>query len=200
MKKLGYALVLFFIAASPAFAAAPSFNNFQSPLFGSIIDTNNPSVTFSGVVGECNAVNIRCAVYPNYFYTSCYNYTIPTPVPCDSLSGAINWLQVVGGDVNRLERPNGSAAIGMYFYNADGGIYTGSSMWQFVPPPTPTPSPTAKYMMNANVSSAGGQLLGAQVGTLFQMIVTGVGIVGGAVTTLFGLRFLIKTVRGNLHG
>lgn len=56
------------------------------------------------------------------------------------------------------------------------------------------------YTMDSGIQSSASSLLGSLVSQLFSVIVIGVGIVGGVMVTLFGLRWLIRFVRGNLHG
>lgn len=63
------------------------------------------------------------------------------------------------------------------------------------PLPTSTSTPTPIYQMDAGVASSGGELLGSLTMGLFGIIPAGIAIVGGTVTTLFGLRWLIGFVR-----
>jgi len=59
---------------------------------------------------------------------------------------------------------------------------------------------TPAYEMNAEVQGAATDLLTSLTSQIFTIIPVAIGIVGGVVVTLFGLRWLIGFVRSNMHG
>jgi len=59
---------------------------------------------------------------------------------------------------------------------------------------------TPAYTMDATVQSSATDLLGSLVSTVFTIIPVAIGIVGGLVVTLFGLRWLIGFARSQMHG
>jgi hypothetical protein len=59
---------------------------------------------------------------------------------------------------------------------------------------------TAAYTMDSGVQVAATGLLESLVQQIFTIIPIAIGIVGTVVVTLFGLRWLIGFVRGNMHG
>jgi len=59
---------------------------------------------------------------------------------------------------------------------------------------------TPIYTMDATVSSSVQDLLASLVQTVFDNIPIALGLVGGLVATLFGIRWLIGFARGNMHG
>ena len=59
---------------------------------------------------------------------------------------------------------------------------------------------TPAYQMNAGVQGAATDLLTSLTAQIFTIIPVAIGIVGGVVVTLFGLRWLIGFVRSNMHG
>ena len=59
---------------------------------------------------------------------------------------------------------------------------------------------TPAYTMNAAVQSSATDLLTSLTSQIFTIIPVAIGIVGSVVVTLFGLRWLIGFVRGNMHG
>ena len=80
--------------------------------------------------------------------------------------------------------------LGVSLYNPRDGYYgVTSSFFRMTP-----------YAMNSGIQASATGLLDSMVGQLFRVIIIGVGIVGGVIVTLFGLRWLIRFVRGNLHG
>ena len=59
---------------------------------------------------------------------------------------------------------------------------------------------TPAYEMDAGVQSAATGLLTSLTSQIFTIIPVAIGLVGGVVVTLFGLRWLIGFVRSNMHG
>jgi len=59
---------------------------------------------------------------------------------------------------------------------------------------------TPAYEMDAGVQSAATDLLTSLTSQIFTIIPVAIGLVGGVVVTLFGLRWLIGFVRSNMHG
>jgi len=59
---------------------------------------------------------------------------------------------------------------------------------------------TPAYTMDSGVQVAATGLLESLVAQIFTIIPIAIGIVGTVVVTLFGLRWLIGFVRGNMHG
>lgn len=59
---------------------------------------------------------------------------------------------------------------------------------------------TPTYTMDATVTASVTDLLQSLVQTVFSIIPTALGIVGTLMITLFGIRWLIGLVRGNMHG
>jgi hypothetical protein len=59
---------------------------------------------------------------------------------------------------------------------------------------------TPVYTMDSTVQSSATDLLTSLVQTVFTIIPVAIGIVGGLVATLFGLRWLIGFARSNMHG
>ena len=59
---------------------------------------------------------------------------------------------------------------------------------------------TPVYEMNAGVQTAATDLLTSLTSQIFTIIPVAIGLVGGVVVTLFGLRWLIGFVRSNMHG
>ena len=59
---------------------------------------------------------------------------------------------------------------------------------------------TPVYEMNPQVQSAATDLLTSLTAQIFTIIPVAIGLVGGVVVTLFGLRWLIGFVRSNMHG
>jgi uncharacterized membrane protein len=59
---------------------------------------------------------------------------------------------------------------------------------------------TPAYQMNSGVQTAATDLLTSLTSQIFTIIPVAIGIVGGVVVTLFGLRWLIGFVRSNMHG
>jgi len=59
---------------------------------------------------------------------------------------------------------------------------------------------TPAYEMNAEVQGAATDLLTSLTSQIFTIIPVAIGLVGGVVVTLFGLRWLIGFVRSNMHG
>jgi hypothetical protein len=65
---------------------------------------------------------------------------------------------------------------------------------------SPVYAATATYTMDSGVQVAATDLLQSLVAQIFTIIPIAIGIVGTVVVTLFGLRWLIGFVRGNMHG
>lgn len=59
---------------------------------------------------------------------------------------------------------------------------------------------TPAYTMNPAVQTAATDLLTSLTSQIFTIIPVAIGLVGGVVVTLFGLRWLIGFVRSNMHG
>lgn len=59
---------------------------------------------------------------------------------------------------------------------------------------------TPAYTMNSGVQTAATELLTSLTSQIYTIIPVAIGLVGGVVVTLFGLRWLIGFVRGNMHG
>ena len=59
---------------------------------------------------------------------------------------------------------------------------------------------TPTYTMDSTVTASVTDLLQSLVQTVFTIIPTALGIVGTLMITLFGIRWLIGLVRGNMHG
>jgi len=59
---------------------------------------------------------------------------------------------------------------------------------------------TPAYTMNADVQTAATGLLTSLTAQIYSIIPVAIGLVGGVVVTLFGLRWLIGFVRSNMHG
>jgi hypothetical protein len=59
---------------------------------------------------------------------------------------------------------------------------------------------TPAYTMDSTVQSSATDLLSSLVSTVFTIIPVAIGLVGGLVVTLFGLRWLIGFARSQMHG
>jgi|WetSurSiteA1Bulk_404760.scaffolds.fasta_scaffold24165_5 hypothetical protein len=59
---------------------------------------------------------------------------------------------------------------------------------------------TPAYTMDSGVQTAATDLLTSLTAQIFSIIPVAIGLVGGVVVTLFGLRWLIGFVRSNMHG
>ncbi len=58
----------------------------------------------------------------------------------------------------------------------------------------------ATYSMDATVQASATDLLESLVAVVYTIIPVAIGIVGGLVVTLYGLRWLIGFARKNMHG
>lgn len=59
---------------------------------------------------------------------------------------------------------------------------------------------TPAYSMDSGVQASATDLLTSLTSQVFTIIPVAIGIVGGVVVTLFGLRWLIGFARSNMHG
>lgn len=59
---------------------------------------------------------------------------------------------------------------------------------------------TPAYVMDSTVQASVTDLLNSLVQTVFTIIPVAIGIVGGLVITLFGIRWLISFARSHMHG
>jgi len=192
MKYIIVSLLLFFSLVFPAGKAYAVVGG--GPLGDWVLtdlNTPDPLITFSNVdqftSANCTEIITRCGSF-EHIYTACRPFNTCTavfPMRWTTLNYGVPITQGHGG------------AIGFYFYNGTEGVYTGSTDWTWA---LPTPTATPHYQMSTTVKESASGLLGSMTAQLFRVIIIGIGIVAGVIVTLFGLRWLIKFVRRNLHG
>ena len=92
----------------------------------------------------------------------------------------------------------GAPQIGQWEINADGNVcsedFVNSLSYEAIT------SPLSTYTMDGQVLGAGTGLLESLIASVLTIIPLAIAIVGGLVVTLFGLRWLIRFARSNMHG
>ena len=183
-KNILFGVLLFLFAVSPAYAVVGngSFGDWlitDSTSLNPKIGNTNPAFW----TANCTDIFLYCG-YGGGSYGFCKHWTTCAGVIPISLADVPVPLKWGDGYV-----------VGLFIGNTATGeqVYTGSTGEVFTLDPAP-------YKMSGNIQASASGLLGSMVGQLFRVIIIGVGIVGGVIVTLFGLRWLIRFVRGNLHG